>query len=77
MDEIDEEFKRIDHEWKGFTPLKQSRLYRFLHPARALHERNLYNLEMSKKHFQHKAHYLKHIDYYRKKRKERYDLTGE
>ena len=77
MDDITAAFKKIDEEWKGFTPLKQSRLYRFFHPARALHERNLYNQEMNKKHFQNKVHYLKHIDYYRKKRKERYDLTGE
>ena len=77
MDDIKAEFKQIKLEMKGFTPLKQPFFYRLLHPARALHERNVYQIKKMRKHYQNKSYYWEHLEQCKANRKEYYALTGQ
>jgi len=77
MDDIKAEFKQIKQKMKGFTPLKQPFLYRLLHPARALHERNVYKFKKMQRHYQNKSYYWTNLEKCKARRKEYYELTGE
>lgn len=77
MDDITAEFKRIKLEMRGFTPLKQPFLYRLLHPAKALHEKNVYQLKKIRRHYESKSYYWSNLEKCKARRKEYYSVTGQ